>query len=350
MNNLISIYMNYQVSRLVEYAVVIQNEDNEFVRSVFSTYFQMYIDNYYYELFHTVDADKYSVDVLKKEFVGIMQDLLDDYRQYELEVSNEEYAKNLIFIRKAKELCLEIIKIDQLTITNKDDIPNIVQELIDKNVHLKDILGDRVNKLISRIRETYLTNQKLLNYNDSYFRINRRKFEGHDDIYFYELEQQVKILDNYKKMMVSKVYQENELYLKKLECLVQKISLELLRDLLEKKKSHLYIIEIDNEAISRGRIIDKVYDLINNPLLQKYVVLGVDYNTYLNQKDAFVEDFIYACIQDYAHINDIYQKTENILNEGVFDYLVVYDYKFKDKDFFTKYENNAMEVLLFEEG
>ena len=61
MNNLISVYMDYRINRLTEYGVFAYQEDTEFVRNVFRTYFGVYIDNYYYGLFHTIDdATTYS--------------------------------------------------------------------------------------------------------------------------------------------------------------------------------------------------------------------------------------------------------------------------------------------------
>ena len=72
-------------------------------------------------------------------------------------------------------------------------------------------------------------------------------------------------------------------------------------------------------------------------------------NLYLNQKDAFSFDYLFGCIQDFTYIQDIYKKTDNIYNEGMFNYLVVSGCKEKDKKFFMEYENECISVLMFEE-
>jgi hypothetical protein len=89
--------------------------------------------------------------------------------------------------------------------------------------------------------------------------------------------------------------------------------------------------------------------LIDNPLIRKYVVLGVNYNTYLNHKNAFEVDFDLACIQDFTFINDIYSKVDNIYNEGIFNYIVVSGCKEKDSNFFLENDKDNINILVFEE-
>ena len=94
MNNLISIFMNYKINRLVEYGVFVVQKDTPFIRQVFTGYFSTYVDNYYYNIFNTVEEEKFNEKNLKLEFKGIKEEMLDDYRAYELQVSNEEYSEN----------------------------------------------------------------------------------------------------------------------------------------------------------------------------------------------------------------------------------------------------------------
>ena len=52
---------------------------------------------------------------------------------------------------------------------------------------------------------------------------------------------------------------------------------------------------------------------------------------------------------DFSHIHDIYKKIENIEKEGIFDYLVLSDYKYKDREYLLNYEGKTLKILLFEE-
>ena len=48
-------------------------------------YFYTYIDNYYYYTYNTLDSDTtYSDEAVALEFKGIMEEMLDDYKDFEL--------------------------------------------------------------------------------------------------------------------------------------------------------------------------------------------------------------------------------------------------------------------------
>jgi len=348
-DNLINVFMNYKVNRLTSYGVLIFHENSFFIKQVFKAYFKTYVDNYYYGVFNTISEKIYSEENLKLEFQGVMEEMLDDYMVYELQVSNEEYSANRSIIVELKDIALEVVKLDSLEYADKDEIAPKVQEFVNNNLVLNRLLGERVPRLITLIRETFLMNQKMLNYEDKYFEIEESKFENNQDISFLTLKNQIKALNIYRKAMVDKVYNDNRLDEKKIECLIQKVSLNILKSILEKKEIKPVILEVTDSIIRRGKISNDIMALIDNPLFRKYVVLAVEYNTYVTHKGVFFEDYTLACIQDYSHINDIYQKTENIFNEAMFSYLIVSDYKYRDRDFFLDYQNEALKVLLFEE-
>ena len=350
MNNLITIFMNYKIERLVEYAIFLYKEDTPFLRNVFHEYFSVYVDNYYYGIFHTIDDTKYTKENLEKEFTGIMQEMLYDYLEYELVESNEEYQKHVNLIKELREISLEVIKIDSLEISKKEEVTPIVKKWIEENEYYKNQIEEsRISKFTKLVRETVQNTSKLLHLEDHYFTLKQQSFEDIADVKYALLNFNINILQNYRKTMVSRVFQKDQLERQKVECLIQKISLTILKNILEKKEVPTLIMELKDIFIKRGRIEDDIYNLLDNPLFRQYVVLGVSYNIYTNQTDAFGDDFSFACIQDFVHINDVYQKIDTIAKEGVFSYLVVSDYKYKDRDYFTKYENNAMKILLFEE-
>ena len=349
MNNLITIFMNYKVNRLVEYGVLAVKEDTPFIRQIFHGYFSTYVDNYYYSVFHTVEEERYNDKNLKLELKGIMEEMLDDYRAYELQVSNAEYALGRQRIGELHDISYDLIKLDSLTFENKEEISVKVYDFIASNKKIKELFEGRENQITRLIRETYQTCIKLLSYEDNYYHIENRKFIKKDKLVFLELIPSIKVLDIYRKSMVQKIYDDERLSLTKLECMIQKVSLEILKKTLLREKIPTYFMDFCDDAIARGKIQNSILALMDNPLFRKYVVLGVHYNTYLNQKTAFSEDYQFSCIQDFTHINDIYQKVDSIVKEGIFQYLIVQDCRFQDRDYFLTYENDSLEVLMFEE-
>lgn len=347
MNNLITLFMNNKIRCLIDYVLFLYNDNNEFVKDVARNYFSIYVDNYYYGIFHTIDDSNYSIDNLKLEFNGAMEEMLYNYSDHELEVSNEEYQKNCSIIRDLNDISYEVCGIDTLIYKDRDDVNDVVNKFLLKHKRLSDLLGNRLSKFITMVKSSYTLDNRLLNYKDNYFVLNKMFFISDKDIQFVNLNTNIKVLDTYKPNLVSKIYVDDRLDLKKLECLINKVALEILNKFINNEEIDKYIIEISDTLVARGKIEEKIMDLINNPLFQKYVILGVQYNTYLNHKGAFNIDYILACIQDFSHINDIYQKTENIFKEGIFNYLIVSDCREKDRDFFESYENEAMTALMF---
>ena len=130
---------------------------------------------------------------------------------------------------------------------------------------------------------------------------------------------------------------------------MQKISLLILDSIINKKSIDMMFVEIKDSFVWKGQLINRVLQLMDNPLIRKYVVFGITYNNYKNHEDAFFEDYNFACIQDFSHINDIYAKTEAIYKEGFFNYLIVKDFRYVDLDYFTTYDAEGIEVLVVEE-
>ena len=349
MDNLINVFMNYKINRLIKYGTYIYDDDSDFVSKCFKAYFRTYVDNYYYGVFNTIEENVYNQRNLKLEFKGIKEEMLADYAGYELQVGNLEYVENRKIISELLYIAIEITKIDQLNYKYKDDIDSVVEKFISGVALLNDLVGKRLNKLISLVKETYSNTNKLLNMKDNYFSIEKLSFIKENNIKYFKLREDIAVLDNYKKTMVSKLYKDEKLDYKKFECLVQKISLDLLKKIINHDRPEIIFIELCDSFVSRGRIQSKVFKLIDNPIFRHNVVLCVNYSTYLNQKKAFFEDFHFGCIQDFSHINDVYTKIDNIYKEGIFNYLIVRDCKDKDIDYFIKYENEGMRVLVFEE-
>ncbi len=277
MNNLISLYMNYKIQRLIEYGIFLLDDDSEFIRGVFKKYFSVFIDNYYYGIFYTIEDSNYSFDNLHLEFQGIMEEMLDEYRQYELEESNEEYTFHINTIKALKDYSLEVLNINFLEFKGREEITTFVSNYIEMNEFYRKEIGNRVSKFTKLVKDTYRVTSKLLNYQDNYFNTVIRKFVGHEEIVYYELKYNIKLLNNYRKTMVSRVYLDDGLEKKKLECLIQKVSLYILKNILEKKEIPIIVMELDDSFFNRGKIDDDVFNLIDNPLFRKYVSFGVKY-------------------------------------------------------------------------
>ena len=109
-----------------------------------------------------------------------------------------------------------------------------------------------------------------------------------------------------------------------------------------------YFILIPEFIFEDKKDLGKLLDLFDNPLVKRYIVLGiVSDNYYSNQ--AFIKkyNFSIACIQDFSHINDVNTKLTNLDNSNLFDYILVDSFKDKDYDSFVKYSMVNLDGILF---
>lgn len=350
MKNAIAVYLNYKKMRLTEYGVFLLNEDTPFLRDVLTYYFETYIDNYYYHIFHTVDTDNYNKKILKEELEGIMKEILYDYKPYELEVSNEEYASNEKLIQKARDLVYEIIKIEELEINNKEEIPSKIQDFVNNNKLIQEYLGNRLSKLIKLVTETYQKKQKLLKYNHQFFDVVTKKFTNHNDIEELILLPNIKSLDIYNKNMVNLVLQDKRLDLIKIECMIQKVSLEILKEYESNKNIKKKIIELPNTIINRGKIIPEIKELLDNSLLARYVILSIKFDMYKDYSNQLESDYDFACIYKINKQNNEGVKAiDEMAKELFFKYCIVKNCEFEKRDTYLEYQNEQIDVLLYEE-
>ena len=70
-----------------------------------------------------------------------MEESLDEYRNYELQVSNEEYSNNVKIIKELKDISYEITKMDLLNYKDRDDVVDVVSKFIKENSLLNNLIG-----------------------------------------------------------------------------------------------------------------------------------------------------------------------------------------------------------------
>ena len=90
-----------------------------------------------------------------KEFQGTMIEMLDDYQQYELQESNQDYSLHVQTIKALKDFSLEVLKIDQLKINDKEQLSEVVIEFVENNSFYKEHIKNRLAKFIKMVQKNY---------------------------------------------------------------------------------------------------------------------------------------------------------------------------------------------------
>ena len=339
-NDFVRSYIRFKIKRLSEFASFFFNGYNdELIIKWLGSYFDTYTNTYYYNILATLDtAEVFDLNTVRLEFLGIKEDILDEYNDYELTVENVDYGKHRDAISDMVDICLFICKLDTFKFSSKDNINDEFIELINNYPGLKLRLGDNLGKLITKIKETYVLEEKIFSDVNSFFLIDYSQELKKGKLYNTKLRHNIKILEsNYKKSMVERVYSDDRFTIEKIRNSFFKLSRDLMKMFSKGEKLGKYIIMLDDKVFQRGNI--DLFRMIDNPFLKRYLVIGVSFNSYAYHKD-FLEylGFRYACYQDLSHISEVLDKLNSIDAEKFFDYILITDYKDKEKDLILGYE------------
>lgn len=350
-DNLVTIYMNYKISRLVEYGMLIMHSSDLFLKEVLEKYLKNYVNSCYYFIFDTVNSKIYNEKIMLEEIEGKRLEILDELSNYELIDSNDLYTRKCGYINTSSKIIPFLINIDLLRFNDKDELNVKLSELIDKNSFIKNLIGNDFIKLSVAINKTNDNLTTFFAKKDNFFSLDYPLFKDRENYVLVKLSNDVKVLeDNYKKSLVERVYRDKKIQDKKLDLLIKKFIKDLLFNVYNENKLYdKYFIELPSDIFLDKKLLESFLIMLNNPLIKRYVTLAICSDNYYSNQ-ALIRKFGYsiACIQDFSHINDIDTKLTNLDNSNLFDFIIVRTFKDKDYDAFLKYVRVNLCDILFD--
>lgn len=338
MDNLINVYMNYLTKTMVKIALVCF-KDEEFVEKRIERFVRTYIDNRYYNIFHTVDDNStYSLEVLNEEFDGLVVELLDDYSDYELLESNDKYTENVEIIKKLKDFALDVVKIDDLKFNDNyhTEINNIFRKY--------DVSVKYINKIMKKFVDR---SNKFLSLDDSYFTMTYDKISNVDNCKMIKIDHKINLLNNYRWVLIDRVYADSRLNIDKWSVSLQKFSLFLLNEIFNNRSiNDKYYLNLDSDFIVRKNLNGELSTLLNNPILKKYLILIIPFDT-LKANRELIDSLGYElCVNiNLEHISDISVKLDSAVNMKCRDILIS-GYKERDYEYIKNYRTAEDKSLL----
>ncbi len=349
-DNLVVTYMNYKIKCLLKYGLLIMHSTDEFLSECLNNYLKTYVNNYYYLIFDTVNSKVYDDEVMIDEIEGKRLEMLDELSNYELIDSNEEYKNKKNYINNSSKIIPFLIKLDLLRFNDREEANNSIRTLADEDNFVKEMVGTDILKLISLVVDTNKVLNNFFEKKDTYFSLDYLLFKDVNNYVKVVINNDVKVLqDNYKVSLIERCYRDNKIQFEKYYLLGIKFIKQLLLDIYNEKLLYdKYFILIPEIIFEDKKDMTRFFDLFDNPLVKRYVVLGiVSDNYYSNQAFIRKYNFSIACIQDFSHINDVNGKLTNLDNSNLFDYILVDSFKDKDYDSFVKYSMVNLNGILF---
>ena len=345
MDNLINVYMDYMVKTYGRIAVVYFSSEQYFVEVNTSRFINTYIDNYYYGIKHTVKDDSlFGIGVLEKEFDGLLEELIDDYKGYELVDDNSLYTKKVKMLKEIRNFSLDLVKLDKIKFNNtwKDDIKDIFKNYdinIDEVIKIYENYLDRINKYLSM--------------GDNFYTLSLDRIDNGDKCYLLRLNDNIDVLRKYKRFMINEVFHDDRLDFNRWKMLIQKFSLLMLNDLVRDKQiDRNYYLSLDKDIFKRGVINEELVKLLDNNFIRKHLILLLPFDVIHSYRDKLEKLNYDLCIKvDFTFINDIGSKLEACKNLECKDTLVC-GWKERDYDYIKGYQTLKGKSLLIykEEG
>ena len=304
MDNLINVYMNYMVKSYSRIAVVYFKEEQYFIEKNAARFMETYVDNNYYGIKHTVkDNSLFGIGVIEKEFDGLLEELLDDYKDYELVDDNQLYKKKVKMLHELRDFSLDLIKLDKIRFNNnwKEDV---------KLIFVKYDID--INKVI-KIFENYLERtNKFIGMNDDYYTLTLDRIDNREKSYMVKLNDKIDVLRKYKRFMIDEVFRDDRLDLDKWKITIQKFSLMMLNDMIRGKNvDRVYYLSLDKDVFKRGVFNEDIKNLLDNPFIRQHLCLLLPFDVIHSYRDKLDELSYDLCIKvDFSFISDIGAKID----------------------------------------
>ena len=333
--NIIDAYRQFKIYHLKKLCKIIYNQDNDMIDKELDRFIENYFNAKYYHLFETLDDNSvYTDKVLKEEYTGLEYELIDDY-------GNNDEVKVLSKI--AYFVCLL-----DTSYENREELDRILREKIEENDFIKEIIENRIEPFIKYFIKMYEKEIKFYsNETDNYFELT---YKVHDNLKITELGERLTNLDNiYKRYLINQAYNDEKIYLKKVQDTLNKISFNLLKDkYLDQNQDIKYLLLLNDEVVKDGDFIPEIKDLMNNDFFASKVTIGLTDDVLATKQRIFKNKVKLACYRDLSYINDIDKKMSIILPLPI-EYFVIMNYKVKDKETITSYIETDKRIIFYEE-
>ncbi len=357
--NVISTFMNFKINCLKKYCKIIgKNLVNlEISDDFYNRYLNTYINTVYYHILGTVDYTddlKYNQTTINKELEGIYEEIIYDIENSDLIESIDIYNLKKDQAKISYRLSLFITMFNKLEFTLDDDYNEFINKLtilLERNKRISELFTEDVYaSLFEEVRNDLVKQNKYFNsLSDLDFSLVYRKFVSTKN-YLIRLNHTIKRLQrNYKQTMVDRVYEFDSVSIPKIKTMINLVSMDILKRLLNKEKIGTYFIKFSEVCFKDKKTYEDILSLMDNSLIRKCLVIIVDNNIYNSHVSFFTNYtfYTYAVLVDMSHINDVEKKLDNLNTLGLFKYIIVDKVKNRDYDFIKKYEVDIGKELFF---
>lgn len=285
MKNLMDMYLEYTEKRIKKYMKLIYAK--YYVEGIVEEYLKTYINARYYNIINVekparafylriIDELELKRDILVKrnqkeeELIKIINNVKNvfEYILFFDDVRNIENFKNIDSLREIIEKISETIKAELGTKISKENQEKLYKQITEDLIE-KDVFLDR--------------------FDTEDFYIMLENYEKNEDIYFAELEHNVKMPIQYSENAIEKVFSEGIVAEDKLKVEYMLLSVVSIRDIISGNFKDIYIAEFETSLLSKRTKLNGILSIIGNQALQAKIYLKIDYDDYIKNQKKILE-------------------------------------------------------------
>ena len=288
MKNLMDMYLNFTEKRIKKYLRLAYSQ--YYNEEIVSEYLKTYVNARYYNIRNTEKpARAFYLRIIDE--LEFKQAILIKKNEKETENREERQAK-LNMINNVKEVFEYILFFDNVrkieNFKKLDSLREIIKKMmytITEQYNIKTS-KENENKLYKEITSDLLEKDVFLDkFVTDEFVIEIENCEQREDLYFANLNHNVKMPIQYSEAAIEQVFTEGIVAEDKLQIEYILLSLITVRDIVEGDFKDVYIAEFANTLFKKKSKLDSILSLIANQALQEKIHINLDYEDYMkNQK------------------------------------------------------------------
>lgn len=343
-------YFKYRKNYILEYCNLLsKNIQSELKEYYLKKYIDNYVEAYYCENFETIDYKDYhkvNIKDLNIELKGKYYELV-----YELEkkrtVSNKE-KKLIAYCHTFTTLAVLVDLQDYSKCETIKDYESIIRKVFDSKKEMISISESMLNELVRLVKKNTVTTRNYLNsLVTNEFKLHIDEYEDTEFRKHVIVKQRIEAMRSYKKIVATKVFDSKIVFRQKLKLELNLLNIELLKNILARKESDYYFVDIKLGYLNKF-ILSDIQKIMNNSVAKKHVIFLLDFKEYSANKSSIkpLNGYLFGAYVDMTNIKDVTTKLDTFILDKTFNYIIIDNIKKTDERKLKNYTIDGKEIII----
>ena len=284
MKNIMDMYLNFTEKRIKKYMKMIYvrfyNEE------IVSEYLKTYVNARYYNIRNTSKP-------ARAFYLRIIDEL--EFKEQIL-IKKDKAKQNLKMISNVRKVFAYILFFDNVRkvenfkkIDSLREIIKRIMEIVTADFNIKTS-KEKEESLYKEITSDMLDADIFLDkFETDEFVLSFENCEQREELYFTELEHNIKMPMQYSDVAIDKVFSEGIVAEDKLQVEYMLLSVMSVRDIIEGNFKDTYVAEFTNTLFKKKAKLDSILSIIDNQALQDKININLDYSDYIKYQKIVLE-------------------------------------------------------------